>query len=61
FVIEALGFLIGKLHDLAGPVGELLVHSTPLLCPGPRVDPMLCVTGFFQLWHDQTGQCHQLV
>jgi hypothetical protein len=26
FVIEALSFLIGQLHDLASPIGKALVH-----------------------------------
>jgi hypothetical protein len=26
-VVEALGFLIGQLHDFAGPIGKAFVHG----------------------------------
>ena len=36
FVIESLGLLVGQLHDLAGPIGETLVHRRDSIEKLPR-------------------------
>ena len=30
FVVEALGFLVGQLHDLPGAIGKTFVHMSSL-------------------------------